>query len=412
MDARRWAATISLLLSLAPSVCWGQMSRGGLASARSENFVVSTVDPAFAEALLKQAETSRRELAIEWFGKELPPAPQPVVLRAVDVGPQVLASGVTEFSFHGPTPHSFQMIVAGSKERILDSVLPHEVLHTVFATFFGRPVIRWADEGCCTTVEHASERAKQDKLLIEFLHTDRGIAFNKMFRMTKYPRDMLPLYSQGYSLCKYFIAQGGKRKFMEYLKEGMASEQWDAVTKKFYGYEDLSDLQVTWVDWVRNGSPHDVASRTNVAGEENLVVSADAPAAAPPVSRNQVATSEPRARKDRASVGAQTDQASVSFYDGIAAKSQNKSIPKPVAGSTQEAAPGANTRASAARPFEPQRVQQRALSWGEGSAPNRPAPVTRPIPSTTQSGSFEAPKHRQPAPSATSISRSGGTKFR
>ena len=61
------------------------------------------------------------------------------------------------------------MSIQGSRQRILDSVLPHEVTHTIFASHFRQPLPRWADEGACTTVEHASERAKQEKMLIEFL---------------------------------------------------------------------------------------------------------------------------------------------------------------------------------------------------------------------------------------------------
>lgn len=417
MDARQWVLAALITLALAPVASKGQSPRNGLANARSQNFVVSTVDPDFAQALLKQAETCRREQALEWFGKELPPSPQPISLTAVDVGPQVLASGVTQFGFSGTTPHGFQMVVAGSKERILDSVLPHEVLHTVFASFFGRPVIRWADEGCCTTTEHASERKKQDKLLIEFLHTDRGIAFNKMFRMDKYPRDMLPLYSQGYSLCRYLIAQGGKRKFMDYLREGMSSEQWDAVTKKHYGYEDLSDLQVTWVEWVRNGSPDEVASRNaNVASEQNLVVSADAPVSPPPSARSAVASNDASARSKDLGRVAQNSGPIASYYDSKAQYSRNKDLAKPLAGRVQEAKAGSAAR-SHSRPLEPQKVQQRPLAWGEGAGQNgmgqaRTAPPAKTIPSTTKAGAFESPKRRQPAPSAVSNSLSGGTKLR
>ncbi len=32
------------------------------------------------------------------------------------------------------------MEVIGTPERILDSVLPHEVTHTILATYFGRPL--------------------------------------------------------------------------------------------------------------------------------------------------------------------------------------------------------------------------------------------------------------------------------
>jgi hypothetical protein len=414
MDARHWAAVWVLVLSLAPTA-FGQMPRrgGASASARSQNFLVSTVDHEFAEALLKQAETSRRELAIEFFGKELPPSPQPIMLTAVDVGPRVQASGVTQFGFHGKTPHGFTMVVAGSKERILDSVLPHEVLHTVLASFFGKPVIRWADEGCCTTVEHASERKKQDKLLIEFLHTDRGIAFNHMFHMKDYPRDMLPLYSQGYSLCRYLIAQGGKQKFMQYLAKGMSREQWDAVTKEFYGYEDLSDLQVSWVEWVRSGSPDQVDSRTGDAdanaiankgvGEESLVVSAAPPPA--PVMRGseaqQAVASNPDASK--ASVA--------SYYERQKELSPSKNLPKPKAGRTQEIAGKATRPINSAKPSEPQKPQQQAIEWGAG-APQRAAPVTKSLPSVRPS-SYEPPNYREAVKSvSTGWTTTSGTMLR
>ena len=30
---------------------------------------------------------------------------------------------------------------------------------------------------------------------------------------------------------------------------------WTAATRQHYGYQSLSELQVTWLDWVRQGSP-------------------------------------------------------------------------------------------------------------------------------------------------------------
>ena len=105
-------------------------------------------------------------------------------------------------------------------------------------------------------MEHTIERTKQDKLLIEFLTTNRGIAFNQMFAMKEYPRDILPLYSQGYSLARYFIAMGGKRKFVDYLADGMKWNNWTAATQEHYSVRSLSELQVTWLDWVSQGCPN------------------------------------------------------------------------------------------------------------------------------------------------------------
>lgn len=224
------------------------------ASYRTQNFIISAPTPEFARAVGDAGEIYRRDLALEWLGRELPPWSEPCPIR-VHVGPNLGAGGATSFMFDRGRPFGWQMTIQGSEERVLDSVLPHEITHMVFATHFGRPLPRWADEGACTTVEHDLERRKQDHLLIEFLTTGRGIAFNQMFAMQEYPDDILPLYSQGYSLARFLIAQGGKRKFVDYVGDGMKWNNWTAATKHHYGYGSLSELQVVWLDWVRQGSP-------------------------------------------------------------------------------------------------------------------------------------------------------------
>ncbi|TWT31787.1 hypothetical protein [Blastopirellula retiformator] len=221
------------------------------ANYRTENFVVTAPDQQMAKQVCLAAEGFRKQHATEWLGRELPPWSQPCpILVKVGGG----AGGFTQFAFNRGVPFNWTMEIQGSPERILDSVLPHEVLHTIFATHFGRPLPRWADEGACTTVEHESEKNKNTKLLYECLTTDRGIAFNRMFSMEDYPPDVLPLYAQGYSLARYLIVQGGKQKYVQYVGEGMRTNNWTRSTNKYYGYHSLSDLQVAWLDWVRDGS--------------------------------------------------------------------------------------------------------------------------------------------------------------
>lgn len=230
------------------------------ASYRTKNFIVDAATPELAREVCESAESFRHDLAIEWLGQPLQDWHEPCPIR-VTVGERMGAGGATSFMFDRGRPFGWTMSVQGSRERVLDSVLPHEVTHAIFATHFGRPLPRWADEGACTTVEHHSERTKQEENLIVFLKTNRGIAFNQMFAMTEYPADVLPLYSQGYSLARFFIAQGGKRKFVDYVGDGMKMKNWTAATKKHYGFESLSELQITWVEWVRNGSTDDAAAQ-------------------------------------------------------------------------------------------------------------------------------------------------------
>jgi hypothetical protein len=224
------------------------------ASYRTQNFIVQAPTQDLAEQIGKAAEKYRRDLAMEWLGKTLPnwSAPCPISAK---VDERLGAGGATSFQFDRGEVFGWEMNIQGSQARVLDSVLPHEVTHTIFATYFRRPLPRWADEGACTTVEHTSEKNKQQTLLIQFLQTGRGIAFNQMFAMKDYPADVLPLYSQGFSLARFLIEQGGKRRFIDYVSEGMKGDNWTAATKKFYGYGNLADLQTGWLDWVKQGSP-------------------------------------------------------------------------------------------------------------------------------------------------------------
>jgi hypothetical protein len=234
---------------------------------RTRNFIVDAPSAQLAREVGDAAETFRHDLAVEWLEKPLADWAEPCPIYVTNVGEKVGAGGATSFMFDRGRPFGWKMTLQGSRERILDSVLPHEVTHSIFATHFGRPLPRWADEGACTTVEHHSEKKKQEDNLIVFLTTNRGIAFNQMFAMTEYPQDVLPLYSQGYSLARFLIAQGGKPKFVEYVGEGMKTKNWTATTKTYYGFENLSDLQVTWVEWVRSGSQEAKAEETLAARE-------------------------------------------------------------------------------------------------------------------------------------------------
>ena len=224
------------------------------ASHRTPNFVVEAPTPDIARQVGEQAEKFRHDLAVEWLAKPMPNWSQPCPIT-VQVGDHLGAGGATSFVFNQGEVFGWQMNIQGPLDRVLDSVLPHEVTHTIFASHFRRPLPRWADEGGCTTVEHDSERMKQQKMLIAFLRTGRGIAFSQMFAMKEYPRDILPLYAQGHSLASFLMSQGGKQKFLNYLAEGMESEEWVEVTARHYVFASLGVLQNTWLDWVRRGSP-------------------------------------------------------------------------------------------------------------------------------------------------------------
>jgi len=113
---------------------------------KTTNFVVSAKTPALAKEIGDTAEVWRRKLAIEWLGEPLPPWSKPCPINA-QVAPNLGAGGATSFVFDRGEVFNWDMKIQGTRERVLDSVLPHEITHTIFASYFRQPLPRWADEG-------------------------------------------------------------------------------------------------------------------------------------------------------------------------------------------------------------------------------------------------------------------------
>ncbi|HIE98978.1 MAG TPA: hypothetical protein EYG03_06190 [Planctomycetes bacterium] len=226
------------------------------ATFQTRNFIVTAPTADIAEDVGKAAENYRRELATFWLGKPLPNWHRPCKLK---VRPGSLgAGGQTTFQFVGKEVVNWNMYVQGSMERILDSVLPHEVNHTIFASYFRRPLPRWADEGAATLFEDRSEQMKQLSLLNQVIKSDRElISLRNLLTMKEYPkgyRKMLILYAEGYALADFLLQQGGRKRYLKFLADGERMG-WTEAIKANYHHGGVDSLQKNWQGWVMAGMP-------------------------------------------------------------------------------------------------------------------------------------------------------------
>jgi hypothetical protein len=237
------------------------------------NFSVEAPTPELARKFGDMAEFYRREKALEWLGREMPQWGQRCPLK-VDIS-MGGAGGATTFTFGSSssrsTVNSRQMEIRGSAQQLLNSVLPHEVTHTVLAEHFGRPVPRWADEGGSVLSENEQERYDHDIRCRELLNAGKGIRLRVLFKMAEYPRDMIVLYAQGYSITAYLVDRGGggregRGKLLQFLGVGMqgndqrqhgTTESWNNAARQVYGFDSVDALEETWLK-----SLHTPPSRT------------------------------------------------------------------------------------------------------------------------------------------------------
>lgn len=239
-------------------VLLGFASRSNAATHSSANFVVTASSDDVARRVANCAEYWRRELAIQWFDKPLPNwfRPCPITVSVGTMG----ASGQTTFTFENGEVHGWKMHVQGSMDRILDSVVPHEVNHTIFASHFRRPLPRWADEGAATLFEHESEQARQQELLSEVFSTTRRIPLKNLLTIREYPtdmRDVLTLYAEGYSLAGFLVGMKGEQGRKVYLNflEDAHKNGWEKAIVKNYGFTGIDHLEQNWSNWILAGSP-------------------------------------------------------------------------------------------------------------------------------------------------------------
>ncbi|MCL2004687.1 MAG: hypothetical protein FWG73_00845 [Planctomycetaceae bacterium] len=242
------------------------------------NFAVNAPCAQSAQQFAEIAEQYRKDLAILWLGSPLPnwAAKCPVKIH---VGTHLGAGGRTSFVFENGEVFGWEMEIQGSYERIIDSVLPHEITHTILASHFREPIPRWLDEGLATYVEHQSEKAAYRQMLRQYLqpNVQRCFPLNRLVAMKDYPDDPMPFYAQGLSLVEYLIQYGRQfenceyRRLIHFAQSGMSRGDWQAALQEHYGIDSLGELQLSWVSWVGG---------TELAS--TLPVLAELPSVAPP----------------------------------------------------------------------------------------------------------------------------------
>jgi hypothetical protein len=385
MDARllRLAVFVPALLLLTAS-----SSLAGGYSYATSNFVVNAPTAEFAKQVGDTAERYRAVLAREWLGRELPRWYRPCQVTITQVG-QVGAGGATTFTFAGGQVFNWNMRVQGSPERILDSVIPHEVSHTIFASHFRRPLPRWADEGAASLVEHESERHRQLMLLRQVFNTPQRIPLPQLISMKEYPTDMqavLTLYAEGYSLADYLVQSGGRDRYLHFLQDAH-DRDWNYAIHTYYGLPDVASLERRWSDWVMAGSPElnlpagQMVAQADSRGRQPVIRSQSPDAASEPAEQQPTSqVARPIPRNDEPVAPSPVDRRTMSVRNA-----QRQSSSATVLEDAETSEQLESAQASTLRQQGRQRLQNAGWQPAERTAENAALPVAEPARIRSQS---------------------------
>ncbi|MEN9557451.1 MAG: hypothetical protein RLZZ232_3737 [Planctomycetota bacterium] len=401
MEAQTWRFSTCVVLS------WIAACSCTFAAERFEtaNFIVVAENADVARQVGLAAEHQRKTLAIYWLKKAMPNWSKPCRV-SVNVG-SMGAGGQTTFQFINGEVVNWRMSVQGSLERILDSVLPHEVNHTIFASHFRRPLPRWADEGAATLFEHNSEQRKQLHLLHQVIQRKEDyFALQELLSMKEYPQDatrMLTLYAQGFTLADFLVQQRGQYTWLQFLEDG-EDVGWEDAIRKHYDHEGVRNLERNWRGWILAGMPKLKLPESSTP--ETLLVAAEATRdSTVPTATNK--RKSPAAPAGNSVIRSQSPDGADQTATAITAapnQAQTKSSPSPIPRSESvamtektAAASSAKTGAVAAPPvFRHQSLQaprpnhKSPNTSGQPSGTQPPATLTVPPADTTKSKSNPA----------------------
>jgi len=250
-DGRRRRMPGAASILLVTLLCWLNSSEPAVAAQKqTSNFLVTASTRSMATRVAMAAEAHRRELAVRWLGHEMPRWSSPCHVLVRPGHPR--ASGATTFSFQRGEVFGWQMTLQGPDDEVLESILPHELTHTVLACRFRRPVPRWADEGAAVLSESLAERHRQQQSVVELIEAGRLIPLRRLLRMSEYPADrrgMLALYSEGVSLVSFLVERGGRIRFLAFLEEA-GHRGWETAVRAHYGWKSIEALEREWMAWV------------------------------------------------------------------------------------------------------------------------------------------------------------------
>src|SRR3990172_1787592 len=200
----------------------------------------------YAAGLLQKAERYRKQVALEWLGEELPPS---VGKAIINISYGVSQSALT-WAKDRPDRKFHTVYLSGSVGQDFDALLAHEMVHVVLATRYPHPnrLAPWLEEGIASRYDDQERKATRDRIARWFVKTG---AYPGVIRALE-ADTISPVDQETYAVCatmtELLLSRGTKRTLIEFGESGRSG--WDAALVKYYGIENVAELQAAWQGWV------------------------------------------------------------------------------------------------------------------------------------------------------------------
>lgn len=235
---------------------------GGFAS--NDDFIVhvaadgeQVADRTLAQGIARRATEYRKRIAEEWLGQELPPS----------VGRTCLSVMLTDDQDQGLTWPKNEVTgeynnvhLSTTRDGALGGTLGHEIAHVVLATRYPFPgdLPPWVVEGIASRYDAEPRRATRRQIIAWYARTGNWPKLGDVLRAEVIPPNDKAAYAVAASLTEFLVERAGKRKFLEFAKDGR-SNGWDAALSSHYGIHDQDELQTLWQNSAARAGETDMA---------------------------------------------------------------------------------------------------------------------------------------------------------
>lgn len=247
-----------IVFLLLVSACLAQDTRHQFTAGygcKSDNFVVEAPNHETAHNMNKWAEAYRKSLSLEWFGVELPQWDKPC---PITVSFAKNAGGATSYTIDKGEVYGWKMRIQGTQPELTESVLQHEILHTVLVSHFRQALPRWFDEGVAMQAENPSSpgTVPYHQAFIEAFSRRQIFSMGDILLAKEYPTQGVGIfYGQSASMVKFMLLHypDAEKHVVEFMRLYLMHHSYQRAFQDVYSYKTVEEFEASWRSWVQAG---------------------------------------------------------------------------------------------------------------------------------------------------------------
>ena len=152
-----------------------------------------------------------------------------------------------------------EVVVYQSFDTARGGTLDHELTHAFMFYWLNSNFDLFLNEGVAQNSEY-KRRQTLRHIVYNRYNNGEFVTLDKLYGRNQYDAHLL-IYQQGFSVVDFLIARCGSLWFVAFLDElTNGGSDISTALKSFYGYNNLKELELDWIEYVVNGQDRSQAA--------------------------------------------------------------------------------------------------------------------------------------------------------